>query len=138
MSKAPMSKPGILYFCRVGLFLMALFCLACGGSTRQLRSLSISPAAGSTQVQFTAIGTFVGSSHTAAVNAMWWTNQPWTYPPTPFLITVSSTGLAQCQTLAPAGTYTIWAVAPVDPSVPLSQVSITTKQVSATAQITCP
>jgi len=79
-----MNKTGILYFCRVGLFLMALFCLACGGSNRQLQSLSISPAAGSTEVQFTAIGTFVGSSQTAAVNAMWWTNQPWTYPPTPF------------------------------------------------------
>ncbi|MHB8214581.1 MAG: hypothetical protein ACYDDS_00745 [Candidatus Sulfotelmatobacter sp.] len=135
-----MSKTGILfYFYCVGLFLITLFSLACGGSsTRQLQSLSISPAAGSTQVQFTAIGTFVGSSQTAAVNAMWWTNQPWTYPPTPLLITVSSNGLAQCETLAAAGTYTIWAVAPVDPSVPLAQMTMTTKQVSATAQLTCP
>jgi hypothetical protein len=134
-----MSKTRILfYFYCAGLLLMALFSLACGSSNRQLQSLSITPAAGSTQVQFTAMGTFAGSSQTAAVNAMWWTNQPWTYPPTPFLITVSSTGLAQCQTLAPAGTYTIWAVAPVDPSLPLSQMTMTTKQVSATAQITCP
>lgn len=80
-------KTGPVHPCLV-MSLIALSMLACGSSTRQLQSLSISPAAGSTQVQFTAIGTFVGSSQTAAVNAMWWTNQPWTYPPTPFQITV--------------------------------------------------
>jgi hypothetical protein len=120
------------------LVLIALTLLACGGSSRQLQALSISPAAGATQVQFTAVGTFMGSSQTVAVNALWWTTQPWTYPPTPFFITVSSSGLTQCQTLAPAGTYTIWAVAPVDPTVPLPKMTMTTKQISATAQITCP
>ncbi len=130
-------KPGPLLPCSM-LVLIALTLLACGSSNRQIQSLSVSPAAGVTQVQFTAVGTFMGSSETAAVNAMWWTTQLWTYPPTPFFITVSSSGLAQCQTLAPAGTYMIWAVAPVDPTVPLSKMTMTTKQVSATAQITCP
>jgi hypothetical protein len=132
-----MWKLGPLLSCFT-LVLIALTLLACGGSSRQLQSLSISPAAGATQVQFTAVSTFVGSSETATVNAMWWTTQPWTYPPTPFFITVSSSGLAQCEASAPAGTYTIWAVAPVDQSVPVSKMSMTTKQVSATGQLTCP
>jgi hypothetical protein len=125
-------------FLFVVLLFIVLSVLACGGSNRQLQSLSISPASSATQVQFTAVGAFMGSSQTAPVSALWWTTQPWTYPPTPFFITVSSNGLAQCQTLAPAGTYTIWAVAPVDSSMPLSQMTMTTKQVSATAQLTCP
>ena len=120
------------------LLLIAVFILACGSSSRQLQSLSISPGSGTTQVQFNAIGSFSGSSQTASVSALWWTSQPWTYPPTPFLVSVSSSGLAQCQTTAAAGTYTIYAVAPVNPSVPLSQMSMSTPQVSATAQITCP
>ncbi len=134
-----MSKLGPFLPC-VALFLIVLSLLACGGGNRQLQSMSISPANGASQVQFTAIGTFSGSSHTSAVNALWWTNQPWTYPPTPtpFIITVSSTGLAQCTAFAPAGTYTIYAVAPVDPNFLLSQMTMSTKQVSATAQLTCP
>jgi len=130
-------KPGLLLFC-VPLVLFALAMLGCGGSNRQLQSLSISPASGATQVQFTAIGTFRDSGKTAPVSALWWTTQPWTYPPTPFIVTVSSAGFAQCQAFAPAGTYTILAVAPVDPNMPLSQMGMSTKQVSATAQITCP
>jgi hypothetical protein len=134
-----MSKPTPLLPC-IALFLIIPSMLACGGGNRQLQSLSISPATASTQVQFTAIGTFSGSGHTSAVSALWWPNQPWTYPPTPIpqVITLSSTGLAQCTSFAPAGTYMIWAVAPVDPGVPLSQVSMTTPQVVATAQLTCP
>jgi hypothetical protein len=121
----------------VVLLVLAICMLGCGGSNRQLQSLSIRPAVGVTQVQFTAMGTFRDSGKTAPVSALWWTTQPWTYPPTPFIVTVSSTGFAQCQAFAPAGTYTIFAVAPVDPNMPLSQMSMTTKQVSATAQLTC-
>lgn len=134
-----MRKPGSLVP-RFALVLIALTMLACGSGNRQLQSLSISPATASTQVQFTAMGTFSGSSHPAAVNALWWANPPWTSPPTtvPSVITLSSSGLAQCNSFAPAGTYMIWAVAPVDPRVPLSQVSMTTPQVVATAQLTCP
>ena len=116
---------------------MALSLLACG-SSRQLQSLTISPATASGQVQFTAIGAYSGSSHTSPVNALWWTNLPWTYPPSALLITLSSNGLAQCSTIAPPGTYPIWAVAPVDPRMPLTQMTMTTKQIVATAQLTCP
>jgi len=130
-------KPGPLLF-SAPLVLFALAMVACGGANHQLQSLSISPAAGATQVQFTAVGMFAGSSQTAPVSALWWTIQPWTYPPTPFSVSVSSTGFARCETFAPAGTYTIFAVAPVDPNTPLSKMSMSTKQVSATAQITCP
>jgi hypothetical protein len=135
-----MSRPGpVLPF--IALFLFVLSMLACGGGNRQLQSMSISPASASVQVQFTAIGTFSGSSKPSAVNALWWTNPPWTFPPmtpnVPF-ITVSSNGLAQCAAGAPSGTYPVWAVAPVDPSVPLSQMTMTTKQIVAMAQLTCP
>jgi len=128
------------------LFLIALFLLACG-SSRQLQSLSINPATADAQtypngqVQFTAMGTYTGSSQTTAVSALWWTTSPWTYPPdtpTPAIINLSSTGLAQCYPSAPPGTYLIYAVAPVDPSVMVSQMTMMTKQLAATAQITCP
>ena len=132
-----MRSTGLL-FLFVVLIVLAIYMLGCGGSNHQLQSLSISPAAGATQVQYTAVGMFAGSSQTAPVSALWWTIQPWTYPPTPSIVTVSSTGFAQCETFAPAGTYTIFAVAPVDLDMPLSQMSMSTKQVSATAQITCP
>jgi hypothetical protein len=118
------------------LFVIALSFLACGN--RQLKTLSISPATASGQVQFAAMGTYSGSSQSAAVGALWWTNLPWTYPPSAFIISISSTGQAQCTGIGPPGTYPIWAVAPVDPSVPLSKVSMTTKQLVATAQLTCP
>jgi hypothetical protein len=125
-----------LWLAGLTLFVMALSFLACGN--RQLQTLTISPATGSGQVQFTAMGTYSGSSQASAVNALWWTNLPWTYPPSAFVITLSSTGLAQCTSTAPAGTYTIWAVAPVDPGVPLTKMSMTTRQLVATAQLTCP
>ena len=74
------------------------------------------------------------------VNVLWWTNQPWTYPPTPTSWpSISSAGLAQCKQGAPGGVpYTIWAVAPVDPTVQLSQMNASTEQITATAQLTCP
>lgn len=124
------------------LLLVAMTVLACGNSNR-LQSLSISPATADArnfpngQVQFTAIAVFGGSSHASAVSALWWTTPPWTYPPTPTTINLSSSGLAQCFPFA-AGTYPIWAVAPTDPSLPLSKMTMTTSQVSATAQLTCP
>jgi hypothetical protein len=138
-----MSKPGLI-LSYAKLFLVAFFLLACGGSSRQLQSLSISPATADAQnfpngqVQFTAMGTFNGSSQASAISALWWTTAPWTYPPTPAIISLSGTGLAQCFPLAPAGTYTIYAVAPVDPSVTVSQMTMTTRQLVTTAQVTCP
>src|ERR1700680_4507570 len=53
--EAPMSKLGPFLPC-VALFLIVLSLLACGGGNRQLQSMSISPANGATQAQFTAIG----------------------------------------------------------------------------------
>jgi hypothetical protein len=137
-----MRKLGPLLFC-FALLLVAIAMLACGGSNR-LQSLSISPATADAQnfpngqVQFTAMGMLGGSSQASPVSARWWTNQPWTAPPTAAIINLSSTGLAQCFPLAPAGTYQIWAVAPADPNLPVSEMTMTTKQLSATAQITCP
>lgn len=127
---------------RTALFLAAFSLLACGGGSRQLQSLTITPVVAGSQVQFNAVGTFTGSSQPTPVSALWWTNPPWTYPLTgtavaPY-ITVSSTGFAQCAAVAPPGAYVVWAVAPVDPSVPLSQMTGSTKQLTATAHLSCP
>jgi hypothetical protein len=139
-----MSKPRLTIPC-AALFLIAFFLLACGSSSssRQLQSLSINPATADAQkfpngqVQFTAMGAFSGSSQTSAVSALWWTTQPWTYPPAPTTISLSSSGVAQCDPMV-AGTFTIYAVAPKDPSIPPSQMTMMTPQIVATAQITCP
>ena len=86
-----MWKLGPLILCSA-LVLTAFTLPGCDGSSRQLQSLSISPAAGATQVQFTALGMFVGSSETATVNAVWWTTQPWTSRPLPSLARRAAVG----------------------------------------------
>ena len=129
--------------------LIAAGMMACG-SNSGLRTLTISPSTADAQdfangqVQFTANGTYAGSSQTAPVNVMWWNSEPWKAlpssaptPPPGFFI--STDGLAACSTSGPlSGTFTVWATAPVDPMVPASQMTAKTKQLTATAQLTCP
>jgi len=134
-SRLPMPRPSC------GLILaVALPLLSCGGNSPRLQSLTISPVSGSGSVQYKATGTMTGSSQSMPVSVLWWTNQPWTYPPTPaFWPSISSAGLAQCKPGAPSGArYTIWAVAPLYSNVPLPQMNESTEQISATAQLTCP
>jgi hypothetical protein len=116
------------------------------GSSHQLHSLSITPTTADAKnfpnaaVQFTAMGSYGGSGQPIAANAMWWTFTPWTIPPpshapTPPTFSITASGVATCFGV---GTFTLWATAPADQNVPLSQMTQHTPQVSATAQLTCP
>jgi hypothetical protein len=134
-----MSKPGLLLPC-VPLILIALVMLACSGN-RQLQSSTIAPASADAmssngEVQFTATGTYSDGSKVSPLTALWTINSPWVLTPVPVGVSVDSTGLGQCTGYV--GTVTIFATAPADPGTPLAKMTMTTKQVSATAQLTCP
>jgi len=126
------------------LFLLAALFLNACGSDHGLKTLTIDPPTPDAQtfpdgkVQFTAMGSYGGTSQPAAVNAMWWSYQPWgTAPPTPPTYSLDSTGLAWCFDVA-HGTFPVWATAPKDQTLPLSKMTKETSQLTATAQITCP
>jgi hypothetical protein len=82
---------------------VATITLACGSSP-QLKSVSVSPASANAsdypngQVQFTAVGYYAGSSSPVSVSP------EWTACPPINAVTVSKTGVAQCEPGA-AGTY---------------------------------
>jgi len=127
----------------VALSLISAMSLSCG-SNSGLKSVTVTPAAADAQnfpngqVQFTAMGTFSGSMQSGPVKALWWNSQPWVIVPTPANgITIDgNTGLATCTNLI--GTFQVWATAPKNQSMDLSQMSKGTAQVTATAQMTCP
>jgi hypothetical protein len=134
-----MSKPGLLLPC-VPLILIALMMLACSGN-RQLQSITVAPASADAmnsngEVQFTATGTYSDGSKVSPLTALWTINSPWVLTPVPIGVSVDSAGLGQCTGYV--GTVTIFATAPADPGKPLAKMTMTTKQVSATAQLTCP
>ena len=116
--------------------------LACG-SSRQLTSITVSPASADAQtfpngqVQFTATGTFSGGNMAAtSLQVLWSIGNPFTKQPIPGGVSLDSNGLAQCTGFV--GTVTIWATAPADPGMSLMQMNMSTKNVSGTAQLTCP
>lgn len=108
----------------------------CGGGSRTLTAISVSPTSARGQEQFTATGTFSDSQRVTPLPAFWTIGPPFVLTPIPAGVSLSSTGLAQCTSLV--GTVTIWATAPVDPNINLSQMSMKTKTVSGKAQFTCP
>ena len=125
--------------------LVSIIMLACGSSSQhgQLQSITISPATADAQnfpngqVQFEATGTYTDGTKVSPLAVLWWPNQPWTLAlQTPVVISLDSKGVAACR--LNSGTFGIWATAPVDPHIPLSQVTMRTPQVVATAQLTCP
>ena len=139
-----MKKLGPLLSC-LGLPLIAITMLACGTNNRHglLQSMTISPATADAQnvpngqVQFTATGTYTDGTKVSPLAVLWWPNQPWTLvPQTPIVISLDSKGVASCRQAS--GTFGIWATAPVDPHIPLPQMTMRTPQVVATAQLTCP
>jgi hypothetical protein len=101
-----------------------------------LQSVSISPATASGQVQFAATGTYSDGSKVTPLTALWSDNNPWVQNNIVPKISLDANGMASCPTVA--GTYSIWATAPVDPQIPLSQMGAATLEVHGTAQLTCP
>ena len=131
------------FFPYILLLVVALSMLGCGSgkSTHgQLQSISVAPATADAQnfangqVQFTATGTYTDGSKVSPLTALWSQGSPWIK--TVDGIGLDSQGVASC--LGAPGTYPVGATAPVDPHMPLSQMTMTTPQVSGTAQLTCP
>jgi hypothetical protein len=127
--------------------LLAAALLVDCGSNSGLKSLAVTPASADAQnsangqVQFTAMGSSGGSSQLIAVNVLWSNVTPWTNvpgaAPTQATFLIDSNGVASCLGVV-SGTFTVWAIAPVDRSLPLSAMTKDTKQITATAQFTCP
>jgi len=129
---------------------------SCGSGSRQLQSLAITPSAAapaslSSPVQFKAIATFTDGS-TAQVAALWTLTRPFCpdgqvcalastvstldIVPTPNWISLSNSGVAQCTGSGPK--WNIFATAPVHSNIPISQITMNTKVIMTTAQLTCP
>jgi hypothetical protein len=114
----------------------------CGASSRRLQSISVTPATAdaknfpNSQVQFTATGTYNDGSTSSSLSVRWSIDNPFAPPPLPTGISLSGSGLAACTGFV--GTVSITATAPVDPSLPISAMTMSTQNVSGSAQLTCP
>jgi hypothetical protein len=126
--------------------LFAALTTSCGGGVadppRQLVSITVTPAIADAQnfpngqVQFTATGTFSDGSK-SQITTLWTLNGPFTETAIPNIM-LNSSGMAQCVAGGFVGTGGVFATAPADTNIPLSQMTMLTKNVSGTAQITCP
>lgn len=124
--------------------LIAFSMLACSSGNQPqslphsiLQSISIDPTTASGQAQFTATGKYADGSKVTPLTALWSDNNPWVQNEIVPKIALDANGGVSCNS-APAGTYAVWATAPIDSSVPISQLEPTTLQVHGTAQLTCP
>ena len=124
-----------------------LLMASCGGnsmmmsSTRQMQSITVSPMAADPtssngMVQFSAMGNFNMSPMSAHVPVRWSLENPFSTQPTPMGVSINQNGFAQCSGFM--GTITVEATAPTDPNMPLSQMSMSSMNVSGMAQLTCP
>jgi hypothetical protein len=125
------------------LVVLTVIASSCGGGgdsdpSHTLVSLQVTPANAEGHAQFIAIGTF-SDGHNAAVTALWTLNPPFSLTPVtpiPAGVSLSSNGFGQCTGFASnAG---IFATAPVDIRIPIANMSMNTKNVSGTAELSCP
>lgn len=123
--------------------------IACSGgmmnsmmATRQLQSITVTPASATAQsmsnnqVQFSAMGDFNMTPMTGTPQVRWSIGNPFSSMSPPSGVSINANGMAQCTTFV--GTVTIQATAPMDPNMPLSQMSMMTSNVAGMAQLTCP
>jgi len=124
-----------------------LLTASCGGksmmmtSTRQMQSITVSPMAADPMasngmVQFSAMGNFNMAPMSANVPVRWSLGNPFSTQPTPMGVSINANGLAQCSGFM--GMITVQATAPMDPNIPLSQMSMNSMNVTGMAQLTCP
>lgn len=124
-----------------------LLTVSCGGgsmmmsSTRQMQSITVAPMAADPMssngmVQFTAMGNFNMSPMTANVPVRWSLGNPFSTQPAPMGVSINQNGLAQCSGFM--GMITVEATAPMDPNMPMSQMSMNSMNVTGMAQLTCP
>jgi hypothetical protein len=115
------------------LVLAAAITLACGGSNRQLQSITINGVTNGQQIQYTATGTFSASPTTVSPLPISWSFAP---PPPQYTLTTQPF-VFHCEVAGPYASPLI-AMAPSDPNAPSSGSISTTKMISASAQILCP
>jgi hypothetical protein len=124
-----------------------LFTASCGGgsmmmsSNRQMQSITVTPMSADAMashgmVQFSAMGNFNMSPMSANVPVRWSVGNPFSTQPVPAGVSINQNGLAQCSGFI--GMITVEATAPMDPNMPLSQMSMNSMNVSGMAQLTCP
>lgn len=124
-----------------------LLIASCGGnsmmmsSTRQMQSITVTPMAADPMssngmVQFTAMGNFNMAPMSANVPVRWSLGNPFSSQPAPMGVSINQNGLAQCSGFM--GTVTVEATAPMDPNMPISQMSMNSMNVTGMAQLTCP
>jgi Mn2+/Fe2+ NRAMP family transporter len=138
------------------IFILAVGALSGCGSSRQLQSLSVSPASTAAQggqAQFTATGQFSSMPMSVSpASVSWWQSRPVVDPPSVMfgLGLTNQPFAAQC--LAFSGPITITAIAPMDPGNTSPSISSTTFAhlvlqhtatqesgfVAATATMNCP
>ena len=125
----------------------SLLTASCGGnsmmmnSTRQMQSITVTPMsadpmASGSMVQFTAMGNFNMAPMSANVPVRWSLGNPFSTQAAPMGVSISQNGLAQCSGFM--GMITVQATAPMDPNMPLSQMSMNSMNVTGMAQLTCP
>ena len=132
-----MKNPGSLF----AISLLLLTGLACGTSSRQLQSISISPSIADAQSSPNGQVQFVATGH--------YNRAPMSSSPLPVLwgllpgmsgqagATITQSGLAQCAQGA-SGSFSVATWAPADPNISIGQLSSAKKAVVGTAVLTCP
>ena len=124
-----------------------LLTASCGGnsmmmaSNRQMQSITVTPMSADAMashgmVQFSAMGNFNMSPMTANVPVRWSLGSPFSTQPAPMGVSIDQNGLAQCSGFM--GMITVQATAPMDPNMPMSQMSTNSMNVTGMAQLTCP
>ena len=128
-----MRRTSVLFLTTVIFFAVELLTIGCGGASRQLQSVAVTPATADAQsfpggqVQFTAVGTYTQPpSPSNLAQAAWSLSDP-------TLATVDQNGLAQCIAGA-SGVVTVTAGV----SGPCSGTGCTAIQITGAAKLTCP
>ena len=135
IEEAAMFKVRFLLACT--LLVVAALNLSCAANHKQLKSITISPTTAAGQALFTATGTYSDGSKVTPLPVLWSEGNPWvTSEVVPEGIAVMGNGMASCNPVV--GTFTVQGTAPVDPRMPVSQMTPMTPQVHGTARLTCP
>jgi len=113
---------------------LLLLVAGCGSSSRQLQSISISPATANGQVQFVATGHYNQAPVTMSPLPVLWAVY---LPNGKSGATITQSGVAQCE-LGVSSPFSILAWAPADPSIPIAKLETAKKAVVGIAALTCP
>jgi hypothetical protein len=141
-----MRRPSVLVLSLV-VIAFSLAMIACGGmnmmmSNRQLQSITVSPSSADAMnfpagtVHFTATGMYNMAPMSGNPPVLWSLGNPFSLQPVPAGVSIDANGMARCTGFV--GMIMINATSPMDPNMPLSQMSMNSMNVVGTAQLTCP